>query len=356
MMVVFYHASPFIPAAPSEKIGFAEIGFAGVDLFFVISGFIMWHTTRHKNGLRDAMRFQVQRFGRIFLGYWPFFALSFVVFVLIGEKSYSVSSLLMSLLLWPQALSETLLPVSWTLSFELYFYSLFALLLALNLRPRCVPVLWTIIAAVVLINVIAYKLGFYAKENFSSTHKLLRFVISPLTIEFFVGCLIGYWVQTRRVNFGPVLVLLGVVGMVLVAIHESNLSGDQSLALGYNSYARVMFLIAPTAAIVAGLAFMEKQGMVIFSRMGVVLGGASYAIYLLHTILLHLGPGSSLTRSNSETVGLMAGLVMLTIVVTLAISVVYARYLETPLYFRYKRKVDRFFSPGANCSRRASTS
>ena len=340
-MVVYYHSISYFPDLFGGAIVVAQVGFVGVDLFFVISGFIMWYTSANKAGLRDALRFQLQRFGRIFLGYWPFFFLSVIAFILIDDRNYSFESVLKSFFLWPQALTHTLLPVSWTLSFELYFYTIFALLLVFSRLERRMSLLLLVAVVVLICNLVAYFSGFYSKDEFPLTDKLSRMIISPLVLEFFAGCMIGYWVRHARVRIGAYILFAGIVGLVGIAAYQAQLPVEQSLALGYNVQLRVALIITPAAAMVAGLAFLEKEGFVFFPRAGIVLGGASYSIYLLHTIVLHLGPG---TWWKSGDIGSASGVYASFIVTTaliVSLSAIYFVFMEKPVYDLYKRAVVR---------------
>ena len=109
-------------------------GFAGVDVFFVISGFIMYHTTVKANGPGASLDFLKRRAARIYSGYWPFFILAAIVFAWARPAHFEASNLLTSFLLWPAPLHEVLLDVSWTLSYEMYFYGLFTAMILLPLR------------------------------------------------------------------------------------------------------------------------------------------------------------------------------------------------------------------------------
>ena len=84
MLVVLYHTAAQVPDSPSAAHGlFAlgqAIGFAGVDIFFVISGFIMAFTTFDQGGRRASAGFARRRLTRIFSGHWPFFVLTLIIF------------------------------------------------------------------------------------------------------------------------------------------------------------------------------------------------------------------------------------------------------------------------------------
>ena len=66
--VIAYHTAPHIWASGESRDGLLQtiqlFGFGGVDIFFVISGFIMWHTTLDDRGPADAWRFLRRRAAR----------------------------------------------------------------------------------------------------------------------------------------------------------------------------------------------------------------------------------------------------------------------------------------------------
>ena len=81
MMVVLLHA-----VKPYQTMGgtfewvvcFRRFGFAGVDIFFVLSGFILWTTNLGTKKPGQIFRYLYRRLARIFLGYWPFFGFAVV--------------------------------------------------------------------------------------------------------------------------------------------------------------------------------------------------------------------------------------------------------------------------------------
>ena len=112
----------------------AESGYAGVDIFFVISGYIMALTTAGSSpGMRSGALFLMQRFARIYSGWWPFF-LIYLVYAAATGGIGPEKRLLSSFFLWPTLLPHHLLPIAWTLSFELLFYAFTAAVLVLSRR------------------------------------------------------------------------------------------------------------------------------------------------------------------------------------------------------------------------------
>ena len=84
LMVVVYHARPHFSAMGlSNPIyeSIANFGFIGVDIFFVISGFVMAKTTVDKKPSINALtKHLYKRFSRIFLGFWPIFILALLYY------------------------------------------------------------------------------------------------------------------------------------------------------------------------------------------------------------------------------------------------------------------------------------
>ncbi|MEO1554282.1 MAG: acyltransferase, partial [Pseudomonadota bacterium] len=164
-------------------------GVSGVDLFFVISGFIMvWIAGDLEPGTRNAGKFAVARLMRIYPVWWLFAgAMSAYLFISYGTPwdtealaSMSVGGwqhLFNSMLLIPHE-ALPVLQVGWTLIHEIYFYAVFALLLLLPQSYRKPAfVIWAII---IIASISAQLTGFYASSVFS-------LVFFPMTLEFLMG-------------------------------------------------------------------------------------------------------------------------------------------------------------------------
>ncbi len=252
----------------------ARLGFAGVDLFFVISGFVMVHTTLGTpRGPRAAAAFLATRAVRIYSLWWlvlvPVAAVWMVrpewVFASIGQSP----DLLRSFLLWPDT-REPLLAVGWTLVHEMWFYVVFAVLLVL---PRVLlPVglaLWA--AAVGAMVLLGIGQGSGSPE--------LRVVASALTFEFLLGCLAAWLARTRLVfALAPWLLVAAVAAFVTAgALH----AGAPDAAFT-DTLKRVAWFGGASFLLVLAVGAIDLRGRLRAARPLVALGDWSYALYLVH--------------------------------------------------------------------------
>jgi peptidoglycan/LPS O-acetylase OafA/YrhL len=101
MLVVFYHTSSRVRDAGVDQGALFSVsqalGFAGVDVFFVISGFIMAHTTGSASGLRAGWSFARRRVARIYSGYWPFFVFAWALFAWVNPDFFATATWLVPL-------------------------------------------------------------------------------------------------------------------------------------------------------------------------------------------------------------------------------------------------------------------
>lgn len=249
----------------------ALAGFGGVDLFFVISGFVMVWTTRDRQGQATAVPgFAFARAARIYPLWWLVCGALVAVWLVRPEWVYAshhtqAPDILRSLLLLP-APTLPLHAVGWTLIHELWFYLVFAALLLAPTRwfPGLLG-LWALVVA-------GAALAFPAPQS-----PLLALVRHPLTLEFILGAGVGL-LASRGVWPAPrLLVQAGLIWMLLAAI--SARSDAASLFAG--EWWRVVAFGVPSALLVWGLAGLEQAGWRA-PRFGVRLGDWSYALYLIH--------------------------------------------------------------------------
>jgi len=236
--------------------GFA-VGAAGVDLFFVISGFIMASAT----SAVTPSEFLRRRFFRIYPIWW---IAVLVRLALVNHSDVTAPRLLASLTLWP-VWGEYVLPVpplGWTLSFEILFYS--GLGLALLMRPA-VPIA---IFSLCLIG------------STVSMDPVFDFLGSPMIFEFLFGFAIAKLPTLKRC--GLAILVLGVALLVSAPVYAENarlLAMNPQLAP-----LRVLFWGIPCALILYGTISLESWLRHPGWNVAVALGDASYSIYLFHLI------------------------------------------------------------------------
>lgn len=261
-------------------------GLAGVDLFFVISGFVMSYVSvKFAPSAASSARFIASRLFRIYPTWWLFLGIFCALMVVnFGTpwspvaKPIAVSGaehVLRSVFLLPQP-SLPILNVGWTLIHEQYFYIVFALLLFLPARLRIAGLLiWA------LIPIIAFLFGAAPAQ----ARTLSELLIHPMTLEFIAGAIVG-WLFTRNICPQPVIMfVLGVIGFILVAILTplTAFQGDATT--------RVMLLTLPCTLMVYGAAGLQNsiQNNKMLTKAS-VLGDWSYTLYLGHPIVVLVAP------------------------------------------------------------------
>ena len=266
LLVVVYHAralelEALVQAGSSEPAligGFFASGFAGVDLFFVISGFIMvWVTQDLRSGPIASADFLFARVTRVYPVWWAAAALGLLYMVLSGGIALIDPSgvaikpgtpeyqyLLKSFLLIPQADYPVLL-IGWTLIHEIYFYLVFALLL--QLPRRFLP--FALLGWGVLI-VAASLLGL----SLPIAQNVLTLAAHPMTMEFIFGAAVGLMV-TSGMFWHPRLVTLLSMLWLVGAICLQGVPSPYTLQWG-----RVLEIGLPCAGLIYGIASLNDQG------------------------------------------------------------------------------------------------
>lgn len=267
LLVVAFHSSIRIPDAFGPAVlSFLRVGGAGVDLFFVISGFIMW--TISDGRPTGPGEFILRRISRIVPMYW-LATLAWCALAAVGIMKWvelPPEHIVKSLLFvphfsptYPEKVFPVLVP-GWTLNYEMFFYLVFALCLFLPARLRLgglVSALWMLVLA-----------GWV----FEPTGAVGRTYTSPLLLEFLAGVVIGHaWRRGRHPH--------GVLAWACIAAGVAGLIWAGATGIDEDTQ-RVAWWGVPAALIVLGvLGARPLEGT--WPAL-LLVGDASYSIYLTH--------------------------------------------------------------------------
>ena len=308
-MVLYFHCGEALKKS-GHDLGISTAGSAGVDIFFVISGFIIYYVSRDES----PKTFFLKRLIRIVPAYW--FYTSIVIFLLLflpqlyGTLRFDGSFALLSYLF---IISETnagtpgvALGVGWTLAFEMYFYVLATIALLIS-RDKWFWVVTVAIVAGAMLSV------------FISPPPALIPVVSALPLEFLVGVAIAraYFSGFRLGPMSAFLSLgMGFIGLYLVGYVELT---EES----FYDPARLLFYGIPGTLIVLGL--VSLNDVLRFPAFTLLIGDASYSLYLSHQFVLQ---ASSLVLPKLGLPALV--LLVLYIALALAVALLSYRLIEQP--------------------------
>lgn len=243
-----------------------DIGQMGVDLFFVLSGLMMWLIAERMP--RSPHRFFADRLARIAPTYWlatVFVLLMWVAGMKAGLDQPDLWHTIKSFLFIPAEYpgKEKIYPLvipGWTLNYEMFFYAIFTVALFAGRKLR-LAILTGAIAGLVVAGQVTRPEGAIAASY-----------TDPIMLEFLAGVWLGV-LWTSRVAVAP-----GVsVALLIVGIGATGL-----LAWLAPDAPRVFAWGAPAVLIVAGVGLFERARTVATWPWLLLLGDASYSIYLWH--------------------------------------------------------------------------
>jgi exopolysaccharide production protein ExoZ len=243
-----------------------SIGQAGVDLFFVISGFLMVLITGNHT---SAGTFLLDRILRIAPLYW-IATLTLVALHLIGfapnlsvELSYVIQSLLFIPVREPTGVNNwPVLVPGWSLVFEIFFYALFAFVIAKFRVAWRVPVL-----SIILVGLVGLGLSTNSESPIFQTYT------DPMLLEFLAGTWIGIFATNIRKipNFASIVLLVMSVALLILL--------NSLLPI---SWRVVSFGLPACIILIAALALEAKAPTSLFGKLFNAIGDSSYSLYLWH--------------------------------------------------------------------------
>lgn len=261
LAVVALHASlsvgAFLDPLPHHVGAVLSYGYLGVDFFFVLSGFIIYYASAHRVGRPGwAGAYAESRLTRIYVPYLPVGLAVALGYVLIGGSPDGYQ--------WNWLATATLLPgtghpalsVAWTLQHELLFYALAGILLY-SRKLLAGLIIWDVL-------ILAAAIAGIGSETIW---------LNPINLEFSFGVFAAWLVTTGRLRTSLLLPLALGAAAILAFFAAGDRLHSAIFGLGI-------------AALLVPLVHAELAAKVRVPAFLVLLGNASYAIYLVHNPLL----------------------------------------------------------------------
>lgn len=345
LMVVLGHAQWFFLGTPHQELAqwLLDPGGAGVDIFFVISGFVMVYSTRNSPGTFNyAQEFLIKRLLKIWTPY-AVIGLSFYYYTH-GEHTFNEQNLLhiaKSLLFIPPDasaplyLGSGLLTVAWSLNYEFYFYIVFGISLIFK-KWR-----WLFVAAwmfLFLYVIPVYDRGFFSTlpmSRVNSDNAYLQLVTNPIILEFLAGIIIG------MIYLSPIRIKSLLVSRLFFAYAIAFCAWGW--ATHFRNVNSVNYYGIYACTLVLACAIASKTKDLHTPPMLVWLGSISYSLYLVHI------PVNYIIKTTLENYGMASysqswGHVILTTATSIIVATASHKLLETLLHdklssfvFRHKR-------------------
>lgn len=313
-----------------------SIGSSGVDIFFVISGFIISYSAGRYKGPQEAWQFVKNRFLRLN----PLYYLATLIFLAtiihhklqLHDEFLTLSIIIKSIILLPvfdrTAWVPTIMGIAWSLSFEWFFYLLFTLGIILKWRNKTAFLLITG-GTLILIGHLLH----------SSDYRV-SFVANPIMVEFLSGAVLYYcwtrWTLPSKVALAILLTGLGIYGYEIIQgigwAAEAHCTID-----GVIPALRLFYWGTPAVLLVTGCLFLEKNGAAsrLWRNKAVrLLGDSSYSLYLIHppvfAVLLGLSTKFSLRGMNPDLV------IIILLLLAMGGGILFYQLIERP-WLRYRR-------------------
>jgi len=266
-MVLLHHVAWKSSQLENDPLSWFSFGSAGVDLFFVISGYIMCETAESRRV--DFAGFMKARFFRIIPLYWLLSLAALAALIVVPGKvnsSGGTTDILNSFLLLPSA-DKYLIQNGWTLSYEFLFYGLFALGLSFGKYRHIIPI--GAIFAMVATGLVLEPQGVWGK--FLTNTMLLEFVMGILAFHLFRS---GFRAST---GLSILLIIASVAGLALAG----KVSPEGSRTIGYG---------LPSLALFIAIRSLEHRTTMfdesLAGKAAIALGDSSYSMYLIHPFVL----------------------------------------------------------------------
>lgn len=345
LMVVFFHTSLNNVVYFNLSVLFSTIynyGWLGVQFFFVLSGFIITyiHLQDVETG-KNIKRFLKKRFTRIYPIYWVIATIMLIYYVFIKKDIAGTTVKIQNindfvylircyLLLPTDALRHNFIDIAWTLTYEILFYCVFAICIKLRFKKAVyVYFFW---AFLILLKQYTSVVDFFPFSNF---------VFNILIFYFLMGCFVAYLLKKRKIIISTAQFTVALIALLSAvygyAYFTGNTPTQTQVAIIYNYL--FIFIFSLLLLWAAGY---EQTKTVSAPPLLVLLGDASYSIYLTHTLVimfLYKISKTLFTKYSIHVTILGNNILFLVIVAScIIVGVIVHRFVEKPILLILNKK------------------
>lgn len=328
LLVVLAHNSSLLERHWTRHIP----GALGVDVFFIISGFIMTFITHQFNEAPTS--FMVKRFFRI----WPVFFVVWLLSFVVVYHDRSLQDMSCALYFCLQDYSSpgptfgfSALGPPWTLSYEILFYAVFTVAMCINYRYRSF-----LCALIFLASSVGFQLYYNGSFTFSSqvspdmavTHwwqAWIKLISNTICMEFILGMMLAELIVRQKLpELNPQMRRILQVGLVL-AFATALMIGPQPFGLHGG-----FWLAAAIMSITVMLGYRTESG---HNRTLIFFGDISYSLYLIHYPMMILLMNSLADKAWTDNLMIF----ILSISISVALASVMFFWIEKPAIKAGKR-------------------
>ncbi len=330
-LVVFAHVPMSQFSGAGIKEDFFGFGAIGVDIFFVISGFIMFYIAKNtKYGIGNAASFLIKRILRVVPLYWLFLVLSiYLSFISVNcpswadpcpfwlQPNYKFSNIdaetIIRSFTFTNFSSGPIYSVGWTLIYEFWFYVFISATIAFGVNRL------NSFAIIVTITLLSYLL------KAPITYSLFNVLFNPLMIEFGYGVLLySVWSHEKlSLKFTFILfVLTNAINLFIFYKFKNLFEHSLFRPIVWGGIAYSMVSLA-----------LFSEGKIKIHKYFVSLGDASYSLYLTHWLIVTTLPFFLVIYSIQLNAVLF---VLLNVLASIFASIILYRCVEYPLLIASK--------------------